>query len=107
MVVKLIIKNHRKSVRIAIDFTTLLLIISVHYFIMVIWKFSLLWVILLLMIIVAIIFVMVHWKIKQEINFSKLFKGFWRFNFLLFSLIYIILLLYGLLLNVSMAVTMA
>lgn len=107
MVVKLTTKKHRKSVHIAIDITTFLLIISVHYMILAIWHISLLWVIFLLMIIMAIIIVMVHWKVKQEIHFTKVIKSFWRINFLLFGLFYIILLLYGLVFNISTAVTMA
>ncbi|MCQ6273991.1 DUF3397 domain-containing protein [Bacillus sp. V3B] len=104
---KLVTKKHRISVQIAIDVTTLLLVISVHYFIMTIWDRSLLWVILLIMIIIAIVFVLVHWKLKHEIQFKKIFKGFWRFNFLLFSFVYIILLVYGLILRVSLSITAA
>lgn len=101
---KLVTKQHRMSVRVAMDVTTLLLVISVHYFIMAIWDLSLLWVILLIMIIIAIVFVITHWKLKHEIQFKKLFKGFWRFNFLLFSFVYIILLVYGLILRVSLSI---
>jgi len=102
---KLVTKQHRKAVRIALDVTTFLLIISVHYCIIAIWGFSLLWVILLIMILVAILFVIIHWKFKQEIHFAKVFKGFWRFNFLLFSCAYVILLIYGLVSRVSMTIS--
>ena len=101
---KLVTKKHHKSVRIALDFTTYFLVISVHYFIKVIWGISLLWVILIVMILVAILFVIIHWKIKQEIDFDKVFKGFWRFNFFLFSCAYVILLIYGLVSRVSMTI---
>ena len=101
---KLVTKQHRISVRFAIDVTTLLLVLSVHYFIMTIWDRSLLWAILLLMIVIAIVFVITHWKLKHEIHFKKVFKGFWRFNFLLFSFVYIILLVYGLILRVSLSI---
>ena len=80
---KLLTKNHRKSVKIAIDITTLLFVISDYYFIKAIWGISLFWLILLIMVIIAIVFVFTHWKINHEIHFIKVFKGFWRFNFLL------------------------
>ncbi|WP_071395438.1 DUF3397 domain-containing protein [Bacillus tuaregi] len=104
---KLITKQHRKAVRIAIDVTTFLFILSVHYFIMAIWDTSFLWVILIIMLLVAIVFVIVHWKVKHEIHFSKVFKGYWRFNFLLFGFIYIILIIYGLVHRVSMSISMS
>ncbi|WP_338451955.1 DUF3397 domain-containing protein [Niallia oryzisoli] len=104
---KLVTKQHRKSVRIAIDVTTLLLIIAVHYFIKAIWDTSLLWVILIILLIVAVVFVIVHWKVKHDIQFSKVFKGYWRFNFLLFGFIYIILIVYGLFYRVSMSISMS
>lgn len=107
VICKLVTKQHRKSVRMAIDVTTLLLILAVHYFIIAIWDISLLWVILLIMLFVAVIFVIVHWKIKHDIQFSIIFRGYWRFNFLLFSFFYIILIVYGLFYRVSMSVSMS
>ncbi|WP_428908749.1 DUF3397 domain-containing protein [Niallia sp. Krafla_26] len=102
---KLITRQHRKSVKIAIDVTTLLLVIAVHYFILAIWDISLFWVILLFMIVVAIVFVFTHWKLKHEIHFAKVFKGVWRFHFLFFGLVYLLLLVYGLVIRISMAVS--
>jgi Protein of unknown function (DUF3397) len=103
---KLLTKNHRKSVKIAIDITTLLFVISDYYFIKAIWGISLFWLILLIMVIIAIAFVVAHWKINHEIHFIKVFKGFWRFNFLFFGFIYILLLIYGLILRIIMAVSL-
>jgi len=88
--------NHRLSVHRAIDFSTFLLILSVHFLIVVIWERSFLWLIMLILITLALIFVVFHWKYRQEIDFSRIFKGYWRINFLLFSLAYIILIIFGL-----------
>lgn len=104
---KLLTKNHRKSVKIAIDITTLLLVISDYYFIKAIWGVSLFWLILLIMVMIAIAFVVAHWKINHEIHFLKVFKGLWRFNFLFFGFIYILLLIYGLILRIIMAVSLS
>ncbi len=92
---KQITGNHRRSVNLALDIATVFFILAVHFLIVTIWERSLLWVILLVMLSVAIIFVVVHWKTKQEIVFPKVFKGFWRFNLLLFLSAYIMLVLFG------------
>ncbi|WP_423409952.1 DUF3397 domain-containing protein [Heyndrickxia sp. MSNUG] len=88
--------NHRRSVNLAIDFSTLLLVLSVHFLIITIWGKSFLWLILLVLFGLAAIFVLIHWKYKEEIVLPKVFKGFWRFNFLLFFSAYVILVLFGL-----------
>ncbi|QED47439.1 DUF3397 domain-containing protein [Cytobacillus dafuensis] len=98
---KQVTKKHKKSVHLALDFSTLLFVISVHYLIVTIWNQSYLWVIILSMLVIALIFVLIHWKLKQEINFSRVFKGYWRFNFLLFFTAYIVLTLIGLIQSVS------
>jgi hypothetical protein len=91
-----ITKNTRRSVHVALDSTTILFIISVHFLIETIWGKSLFWLIILLMILIAMVFVFVHWKVKEEIILKKVMKGFWRFNFILFLVAYISLTLYGL-----------
>lgn len=93
---KLMTKNTRRSVHVALDSTTILFIISVHFLIVTIWDKSFFWLIILLMILIAMIFVFVHWKVKEEIILNKVIKGFWRFNFILFLLAYLSLTLYGL-----------
>ncbi|MFJ7728924.1 DUF3397 domain-containing protein [Neobacillus sp. NPDC097160] len=94
-VIKIITKKSRKSLHKAVDYTTLLYIISVHFLIVTIWGKSFFWLIILLMIFIAMVFVFVHWKVKEEIILNKVFKGFWRFNFIVFFLAYITLTLYG------------
>ncbi|MFK9092321.1 DUF3397 domain-containing protein [Bacillus salipaludis] len=94
-IIKLITKKSRKSLHKAVDYTTLLYIISVHFLIVTIWGKSFFWLIILLMIFIAMVFVFVHWKVKEEIILKKVFKGFWRFNFIVFFLAYITLTLYG------------
>lgn len=101
---KQITKKHKKSVHIALDVTTLLFIISVHYLILAIWEQSLLWIIFLLLLFLAIIFVLLHWRIKHEINLPIVFKGFWRFNFLLFCTAYVVLTVIGLVQSINLFV---
>ncbi|WP_415812485.1 DUF3397 domain-containing protein [Mesobacillus thioparans] len=96
IITKQITGNHRRSVNLAIDFSTFLLVLSVHFLILTIWGKSFLWLILIILFGLAAIFVWIHWHYKEEIVLPKVFKGFWRFNFLLFSSAYIILVLFGL-----------
>lgn len=98
---KQLTKNHKRSVQRAIDFSTLLLIISNHFLIVVIWGKSFLWLILLILITLAIIFVLYHWKVRQEIEYTRVFKGYWRMNFLLFFFSYVVLIIYGIVQRVS------
>lgn len=106
IIMKQITKHHRRAVRMAVDTTTFFLIISVHYLIITIWDRNYLWIILLTMLLSAGVFSIMHWKVKQEINFKLVFKGFWRFNFLLFVTVYLILVAIGLFKNVSYLITM-
>ncbi|KYD08140.1 hypothetical protein B4102_1222 [Heyndrickxia sporothermodurans] len=96
VLVKQTTKNHRKAVTISIDITTLILIISVHFFIKTIWGQSFLWLIVLVMLLLALLFAIVYRYFRDEIDYVRIFRGYWRLNFLLFFCIYIILLLYGL-----------
>ncbi|MFP7296027.1 DUF3397 domain-containing protein [Neobacillus niacini] len=94
---KLITKNARKSFHKALDYSNILFILAVHFLFITIWGKSFFWVILLLVILIAMVFVVIHWRIKGEIIFTKVFKGFWRFNFLIFFLAYLTLTLFGVL----------
>ena len=88
--------NHRRSVQRAIDASTIFFILAVHFLARVIWNQSYLWLIVLFMIILAIVFVCLHWKIRQEIDVARVFRGYWRFNFLLFFFAYLVLVVFGL-----------
>ncbi|MFS0778746.1 DUF3397 domain-containing protein [Neobacillus sp. 3P2-tot-E-2] len=94
---KLITKNTRRSFHKALDYSTILFIVAVHFLLITIWGKSFFGLILLILLVIAMIFVVIHWKIKGEIIFTKVFKGFWRFNFLIFFLAYISLTVFGIL----------
>jgi hypothetical protein len=94
---KLITKNTRKSFHKALDYSTILFIVAVHFLLITIWGKSFFGLILLVLLVIAMIFVVIHWKLKGEIIFAKVFKGFWRFNFLIFFLAYISLTVFGIL----------
>lgn len=104
-IIKQITKNHRLALNSAINATTFVLIISVHLIILTIWDRSLLALIILVMLVLAIMFTFYHWKTKEEIHYRKVFIGFWRFNFLVFSLLYISLILFGIISRAKEALT--
>jgi hypothetical protein len=92
---KLITKNSRRSVHIALDYTTVLFIISVHFLVVTILGKSFFWLIILVIILSGMLFSVVHWKFKGEIVLNKVLKGIWRFNFLFFFTVYIALTIFG------------
>ncbi|WP_335870511.1 DUF3397 domain-containing protein [Bacillus sp. 2205SS5-2] len=97
-------KNHRKAVNVAIDTSTVFLFFSVHFIILTIWERSYIWLLVLMMLVMATLFVLMYWKVKKEIIFPKLFKGLWRVSFLLLSLAYVFLLLYGVVSRILMTI---
>ncbi|WP_160720172.1 DUF3397 domain-containing protein [Bacillus sp. USDA818B3_A] len=101
-VIKITLKTTKKALHRALDYTTILYIISVHFLIITLWEKSFFWLIILVMLMIAMVFVFVHWKVKQEIIVKRVWKGYWRFNFILFFFAYFLLTLYGL---VSRAIT--
>lgn len=94
-------KNHQKSINLALDFSTIFFIFSVHFLIITIWEKSFLWVIFIFMSGCAILFVIINWKVKREILFSRFIRGYWRFNFLVFFIAYLTLTIYGLIQSVN------
>ncbi|WHY58131.1 DUF3397 domain-containing protein [Peribacillus simplex] len=97
--------NHRRSVQFAMDMSTLLFILSVHYLIITIWDKQILWVIMLIMIINAFVVVLVHYKVKEEIIFHKVLKGFWRVNFAFFFAAYLLLFFFGIITSITKILT--
>lgn len=96
LISKRLTKNVRRAVSNALDGSVLILLFSVHFLILLIWQKSFFWIIILIMLVIALIFVLIHWKTKHEINFRPIFKGIWRTYFLLFTVAYVGLTLIGL-----------
>ncbi|RLQ95840.1 DUF3397 domain-containing protein [Falsibacillus albus] len=106
IVVKQITKNHKQAVRSAIDMTTLLLFISVHFMISAIWEHSYLWLLIIFALSLGVVFVFIYWKMKGEVVISKVLRGYWRLNFIVFFLAYVLLLIYGITFRVVEAVSL-
>lgn len=94
---KQITKNHHKAVNFSINFVTIPFVLSVYFLIQSIWDISSFWIILLAIIILAIMVVIVHHKVKGEIDLQKVLRGIWRINTVFFILVYCILVGFGIL----------
>ncbi|MRG85503.1 DUF3397 family protein [Salinibacillus xinjiangensis] len=88
-------KDYKKAVRLAADVTTIFLIISVSVGLEVTLSFSVWWMIFLLLILFMALFIILQWKFQEEVVFRQAFKRFWRFSFLLFTLLYILTVIFG------------
>jgi hypothetical protein len=93
---RVLTKNGKKAFLLTVDLSTFFFILSVYYLTLVIWEKSFISYIFVILIIIVMIFLLLHWKYKQEVDIRKVMKGFWRFNFLLFSFCYICLVIFGL-----------
>lgn len=95
-IAKLKTKNTQKAIQLAADWSTVFFILSVYFLIRTLFHpaiFFLLIVILLLLLLAAFY---VYLKMNRKIHLKKLLNRFWRMNFLLFFILYIILFCIGL-----------
>jgi len=93
-------KNKQHSFKVAVDSTALLFIISVYFLFLEIWAIRLGWLFALFILFTAVIFMFIHWKKHEDIEMSKVLKGVWRFQFVVFFTLYLFLMLFGLFFNI-------
>lgn len=94
-IARAVTRNNKKSFHLAIDASTLFFILAVHFILIIIWETSFLSLILTVLLVIATIMILTHYKLKEEIHFKRVFKGFWRLNFLLFFFAYFCLVTFG------------
>jgi hypothetical protein len=92
---KAFLKSRKKTWLFTIDLTTLLLMFSVHYLLLVLLGESFLWIIVMIVFTIILFFGWVHWRKTNELNMRKVLKGSWRFTFLLLAASYLALLITG------------
>lgn len=97
-------KKKSYSIRLASDISAFLFMAAVYFIMYEIWQRSFLWLILIVFFLIAIIFTFMHWKQFEDIQVGRLFRGIWRFNFIVFFFLYIGLSIYGLVHNVLSSV---
>ncbi|UTR15198.1 DUF3397 domain-containing protein [Salipaludibacillus sp. LMS25] len=93
-------RNKQRSFKLAVDLTVLLFITSVYFMVYEIWGIRMGWLIAMFFLLTAIVFTFVHWKNYEEIDIQRVFKGVWRFQFVVFFLLYFMILMYGLFMSI-------
>ena len=106
IIAKVIIRNHKKSVLIAVDITTFIMLLSVHHLVKVVFNQSFLGMIILILLVIAAVFVLYIYKAKGEIELDKVFKSIWRIYFILFVIAYIVLMIIGIYKNISLNIAL-
>ncbi|KGX83764.1 DUF3397 domain-containing protein [Pontibacillus marinus] len=96
MLTRKISRSKRMSLHVTVNSMTLLYILSVNATMGAIFDQSFFWYILIFLLVLLGMFVFLQWKYKDEIHFTKAWRGFWRFSFVLFAFAYIGLTLFGL-----------
>ncbi|TMW73115.1 DUF3397 domain-containing protein [Alteribacter natronophilus] len=94
-------KNKGVALRAAADGSLLFFVLAVHFFILEIWGLSLIQYIFAVMLFLAIIFTFVHWRKYEDIRFFRIAKGVWRFQFVLFLVLYVVLAIVGSVLTIA------
>lgn len=89
-------RSKRKAITVASDSSTLFFILAVYFIIQVTWNFNLFWIILMELLLTAVLFLVLQWQRTDDLELSKVLKGFWRFNFLVYGAGYFGLMIVGL-----------
>lgn len=84
-------KQKRKAIRWASDYSTVLFIAAVYFILQQLWEPTSIWLVLALFFSIAITFTIIYWNVMDDFYASKLLKGVWRLNFIVFVMIYILL----------------
>ncbi|WP_088840543.1 DUF3397 domain-containing protein [Listeria sp. ILCC797] len=98
--VRFLLKQPRRELKLAADFTTLFLIIAVHLFMKLLFNHSFLLYIFLFLFIIGIVIIALFAKRDGEIHVYRTIRIYWRICFFVFSLLYIALFLTGLVMSV-------
>ena len=77
----------------AADITTIILFFSIPATVKFFWPFDIGFTVLIIAILIAMVFTVIEWRTKKEIELMPLFRKIWRFLFLVLSLTYIAVLL--------------
>lgn len=88
-------KRRQTAFQQAADISTIFFILSVYFLAIIIWDRSLFFPLIVFMILCFMLFSWIYWKEKSRFDFIKIFRGFWRLMFLIFFLLYVCLMVYG------------
>lgn len=100
VVLRLLVKNKKKSFFIAIDISTFFFIISVHFHLSFIFEQSFLIFSILGLIMLMIIVYFVEYSRSKEPSIIKVSKKVWRLSFLFYFVSYFILTVFGIIVGI-------
>ncbi|WP_176525814.1 DUF3397 family protein, partial [Bacillus sp. AFS001701] len=102
MFLKLFFKNNkRKLLLFTLDLSTILLLSSFYFVLNMIFPTATGWILINLLLVILFIMIILQWKAKRDIRFTKLLKGFWRMSCILFFILHCITVLAGLVLKIT------
>ncbi|MCD5322581.1 MULTISPECIES: DUF3397 domain-containing protein [Pontibacillus] len=96
LIMRKTVKNKKKSLHMTVNSMTVIYVLAVPAALFVIFERSYISYVFILLLLLLSLFIYLQWKVRDEIEFRKAFKGFWRFSFLLFAGLHISLTIYGL-----------
>ncbi|WAA13693.1 DUF3397 family protein [Fervidibacillus halotolerans] len=96
-ILNLRLKDDNRSFKLAADGSVPFLLLSVYFLMEVIWEKSFFLLFLLLLILLFCLFAFIYWKKTNRFDMKLVFHKFWRMLFLLFGLLYVVFMVYGLL----------
>lgn len=85
----------QKAVHVAVNWTTFLYIVSSLTMFYIIFGQTFIGVFLIIFLLLFTLLVVAQWRMRTEINFVRTFKIFWRFCFIAFFMLYIVLVFIG------------
>ncbi|WP_053219772.1 DUF3397 family protein [Virgibacillus senegalensis] len=88
-------KNRLKALHVSVNYTTLLYILSVGVILHHLYETNYFGYIALFLLVLLSVFIIVQFKQRGEVLFRIAWRKYWRLNFLLFSLLYLLLVIYG------------
>ncbi|WP_088067726.1 DUF3397 family protein [Gottfriedia luciferensis] len=102
MFLKLFFKNNkRKLLLFTLDLSTILYISSFYFVLSMFFPTATLWILINLLLVILFISIILQWKAKRDIRFTKLVKGFWRMSFLMFFILHFVTVLTGIVFKIS------
>ncbi|MBB5172185.1 DUF3397 family protein [Texcoconibacillus texcoconensis] len=97
-------KNPSRSLKIAVDGSTILFIASVQVMIAEIWNVSIFWLTILFFLLLTALITFLYWKKYEDVYLLKVVRQVWRLHFLIFVAFYLIFMLYGMVTTVEAVV---
>ncbi|QKS71533.1 DUF3397 domain-containing protein [Paenalkalicoccus suaedae] len=99
VVLRKVTKRKHKSLKLAVDSHVPIFAVSIYFLVRQLFHFSAVGVLLIALLTSALVFMIIHWRLTEEIDMRRILRGAWRFQFLLYLSAYIGLIVTGLILT--------